>query len=467
MCTIVLDHEMWPRDSVGGAAPLRGREEARYRKRMVEELWRVADALSAAGASPRPQTNAVMCVEQQTLAGDAPLQGVYRALRSGHIPIIMPLALDTSQKDALRYVCVDANDVMVALSREMTAPGQADADLTPLRLMVITREGGVPSHARGGDPHLMINLASEYDAIRASYVWDETHPTALRNLAMLRDCLKYMPSAASGLLATHRSPQSLVANLITNKAAYSPSLPPRLLATRREMKHMPTVVRAGQPLRVITDFRELDLGRVQSVLEHSFRRTLHAEAYFARLERCLDFVIVTGEYDGVAIVTREYAPDDPPGTEPIAYLDKFAMLPSMQGSGAVDFLWVALRDEVHGLGLLDALNHNGGRNGIGRGRDLVWKSRAANKVNRWYFERSNGFVTLPRTSTPWYMFWCDAEDRLKQYAGERVVPPNARLDDVWTAPLTSATLPVIAPEELGRLDRWAKCLAHIPSAWRS
>ena len=167
-------------------------------------------------------------------------------------------------------------------------------------------------------------------------------------------------------------------------------------------------------------------------------------------------------------MTREYAPDDLPHTEPIAYLDKFAILPSLQGSGAVDFLWNALRDEVHGLGLLDALNNNGGHNGIGQGRDLVWKSRAANKVNRWYFERSNGFMTLPGPPPHWYLFWCDAEDRLKRYAGEPVVSPGARLDDVWTnASETAPMLPIIVPEEQGRWDRWARCLQRIPSAWKA
>lgn len=515
MCTIVLDHDQWPKPTpsqdprrdeyfAGNSydsclETWRGIEESGLRARMLHELWRVADALAIAGADVQPLTQAVMCVPQRcshkpllslqqplsshlahdkngawTLEADTSIDSVYRALQHGHIPIIMPMAIRESMTDkvtmdttkrTLRCICVDADQVMVTLSREMASQRLAD-ELTPVRLMVITREGGVPSHARGGDPHLMINLSSEYESIRHSYVWDDTHPTALKNLAMIRDCLAYMPNMASGLIATHRSPQSLIANLITNKAAYSPSLPPRLLASRREMRHMPTVVRAGMPIRIVTQWHELDLARVQNVLESSFRRKLNADAYFARLKTHLDFVIVTGNYDGIAIVTREHAMEDPPGMPPIAYLDKFAMLPTLQGSGAVDFLWNALRDEVHGLGLLDALNNNGGHNGVGVGRDLVWKSRAVNKVNRWYFERSNGFMTLPGGPPHWYLFWCDAEDRLKQYAGEPIIAPGSRLDDVWmnTTP-TSPMLPIIVPEEQGRWERWAKCLARIPSAW--
>ncbi|KAL4400375.1 Amino-acid acetyltransferase, mitochondrial [Malassezia pachydermatis] len=506
ICIVVLDHRQWPHSPrflpngqrvdedmeelqswSSRSQPLSerlGLAEAGLRVRMVKELWRVSNTLTAAGTDPRPQAHAVMRVvtqediqpplttgsERAPIVPDDTIASVYTSLEEGRIPIIMPLAL--SDTPTLQAVCVDADDVMVALARGMTHMPRAEEgmmELAPLRLLVITNEGGVPSHARGGDPHLMINLASEYDSIRASYIWDDTHPTALSNLAMVRDCLSYMPAISSGVLATHRSPQSLIANLITNKAAYSPSLPPRLLAARREMRHMPTVVRAGLPLRVLTDPREIDWDRVQGVLESSFRRTLDRDAYFARLHACLDFLIVTGDYDGLAIVTKEHAPADTPTTPPIAYLDKFAVLPKLRGSGAVDFLWGALRDEVHGLGLLDALNHNGGRGGVGQGRDLVWKSRAENVVNRWYFERSNGFIRLPGGPPDWFLFWCDAEDRLKRLAGEPVVSSDMRLDEVWQqAPSQSDTplLPIITPEEQGRLTRWASCLKQIPSAWR-
>ncbi|WFD24647.1 amino-acid N-acetyltransferase [Malassezia equina] len=470
VCAVVLDHDQWPHPPRFGADGERidvdadelaawtpshrsrdervGFAEAGLRDHMVRELWRITDALSTAGAQPRPQAHAVVCVgtanelravthEARTpLVSDTSLAHVYADLQAGHMPVMLPMALaDGPHHDAPpRCVCVDADDLMVALTRDMTDPALSSPafDLTPVRLLVITREGGVPSHARGGHPHLMINLASEYESIRSSYIWHDTHPTALRNLAMVRDCLAFMPSVASGVMVTHRSPQTLIGNLITNKAAYSPSLPPRLLAARREMRHMPTVVRAGLPVRVLYDMNRVDMDRVQKTLEHSFQRRLDRRAYEARLATSLDFVIVMGDYDGVAIVTREHAPDDAPGTLPIAYLDKFAVRPQLQGSGAVDFLWGALRDEVHGLGLLDALNHNGGKGGMGTGRDLVWKSRATNVVNSWYLERSSGFVRLPHDLQRWLMFWCDAEDRLKQLAGEPIVPAGARLDDVWT-----------------------------------
>jgi amino-acid N-acetyltransferase len=170
---------------------------------------------------------------------------------------------------------------------------------------------------------------------------------------------------------------------------------------------------------------------------------------YRRLETDLDFVIVIGDYAGAAVVTRE---DD--GTEEgICYLDKFAVLPSHQGDGTVDFLWVALRDETYGLGLADASNPSiGSLSGKGRGRDLVWRSRADNPVNKWYFERSNGFTKS--ADGKWKMFWCDAEQRLREKAKEAGREfGGGRLARI------------VEDEERGRLDRWAPVIQSIKSAW--
>jgi len=79
---------------------------------------------------------------------------------------------------------VDANDVIAALARGMvevaendrglkpvetvTRP-EIDVDLTPMRLMIINREGGVPSYARFGLPHLLVNLEAEYKYIHDTF----------------------------------------------------------------------------------------------------------------------------------------------------------------------------------------------------------------------------------------------------------------------------------------------------------
>lgn len=550
-----------------------GKLQEALRKRMLSDVTKLSELLTQKGAPARPFSHAVMRVDAEQVAqindvyppsltgqnnchhyqwaaaaapsmdrsplvSDDGLASIRKALASDMIPVIAPLALydDADERMAPRTVCVSADDVLVGLVREMAAQGRSQADeemeettaeevdMMPLRLMVINREGGIPSHARGGNPHLSINLASEYNHVAHSFIWDESHPTALSNLSMVRDCLAYMPQTSSGVVVSHRSPKSLIANLITNKAAYSPSLPHRLLADRANIRHNPTIIRPGLDIRVIQSYHEVDWEKMTKLLEASFKRKLNVKAYLDRLQKSLDFVIVTGDYQGAAIVTNEYAPGEDASThESIAYLDKFAVLPSLQGSGAVDFLWGALRDEVHGLGLLDALNDNGGKAGFGKGKDLVWKSRSDNVVNKWYYERSNGFIKIDTaakgpgqegSSPAWAMFWCDAEERIATMAGERRLAAEATPDEVLdmarekvlsraaqrellseeedeesthrkrksNSSLTGdksmrdlsqlhpgdgsqRLLPVIAPEETGRLQRWAKCMSTIPTAW--
>src|SRR5262249_19869776 len=151
-----------------------------------------------------------------------------------------------------RSVRVDANDTIAALARAMvesTAKQSAgDIDLTPLRLMIINREGGIPSYARSGYPHLLINLNSELSYIHNTFQshWLNTHPTALSNLDLARTCLAYMPPTSSAIMVSHRSPSSLIANLITNKPALSSSLPHALLQGNRKLtEHTPTLLRRG------------------------------------------------------------------------------------------------------------------------------------------------------------------------------------------------------------------------------
>ena len=189
------------------------------------------------------------------------------------------------------------------------------------------------------------------------------------------------------------------------------------------------------------------------LLEESFGKTLKRRDYFDRIRHCLEFVIVAGDYEAAAIVTAERRAD---GTgSPIMYLDKFAVLPSLQGDGSVDFLWVALRDESFGLGLLDALNPNGGREGLGEGIDLIWRSRQGNIVNKWYFERSNGFakITMGQGGSPGLLFWCDAADRLERFKRE---------SDLGNGTRTS----LVTDEEKGRLQYWSEVIGAIPSCWQ-
>ena len=452
------------------------------RAEIVAETMRAVKSLERQGAKARPIVSPIARLgpkdenefpdgynipEAHTFPSDLGL--IRSAIQAGDIPVLAPLALDSF----CRAIRIDANDVIGALARGMTEaaaelrhqtpqpsdgghPGfSEEVELTPLRLMVINREGGIPSYARFGLPHLLVNLTSEYSFISETFQdsWRETHPTALKNLSLARTCLAYMPPMSSAIFVNHRSPSSLIANLVTNKPAVSSSLPHALLqGNRRLTPHTPTLLRRGMDIRVVRTVQDIDRAKMTHLLEASFGRILDQEAYYRRLESHLDYVIVAGDYAGAAIVTTE-PPKEPGLTEeptpnshlPITYLDKFAVLPSNQGDGTVDFLWVALHDESYGLGHPFSVNPNGGKEGHGEGRDLVWRSRANNPVNKWYFERSTGYLRVGE----WVIFWCDAEKRLRIEEGRRA----------------NAGLQFVEKWEEGRVQAWADVVMKIPSSW--
>lgn len=446
------------------------------RARIIDEVMRVVTSLERQGARARPvvgpvarlgpkpgveeQSSEPYFVSPETHAFPQDLIPIRSSLRAGEIPVVAPLALDSF----CRSVRVDANDLIAGLASSMMEAAALDnasrleqhedgttdpdaIDLTPLRLMIINQHGGVPSYARSGYPHLLINLNQEYEHILETFdpKWKSTHPTAISDLALARTCLQYMPPASSAIMVSHKSPSSLIGNLITNKPALSSSLPHALLQGNSKLTpHTPTLLRRGLPVQVVRSVAELDKDKMTSLLEKSFGRTLNQGAFYQRLEKCLDFVIIVGDYAGTAIVTNE-GPSSDPSQAPISYLDKFAVLPSHQGDGTVDFLWVALHDESYGLGHPFSANPNGGKEGKGEGRDLVWRSRANNPVNKWYFERSTGHVRMGE----WVLFWSDAEKRLKIEEGRRGSEGLSFIED-W---------------ETGRLTRWADVITKIPSAW--
>ena len=450
--------------------PLGIRDE---RSMLVDDVMRIVVSLEKLGARARPVPGAVVRLgpkpddstaltsegvePPETHAFSADLSPIRSALDSGEIPVMAPFALDSF----CRSVRVDSNDVIAGLARGMVectgnsnfsevseeaCEPREEADLTPLRLMIINRGGGIPSYARSGYPHLLVNLTSEYKHIHETFqsAWRESHPSALSNLSLARTCLHYMPPSSSAIMVSHKSPSSLIANLITNKPAVSSSLPHALLQGNRSLTpHTPTLLRRGLPIQVLRSVNNIDKMKMTALLEHSFRRKLKSEDFYSRLASVLDFVIVAGDYVGTAIVTNEVSSI---GGSFISYLDKFAVLPSHQGDGTVDFLWVALHDESYGLGHPFSANPNGGRGGKGEGRELVWRSRSDNPVNKWYFERSTGHLRMG----PWVLFWCDAEKRLKIEEGRRGSSGLSHIED-W---------------EQGRVSDWANVVSKIPSAWK-
>lgn len=461
---IVID-----RDDIPASEPHDQVAAQKQRTLVMRDVERVVHYLSRARAAARPVLSTVARLGDKggVYVEEEGLDHVRRAVDEGEIPVLLPVALD----EGCRSRRISSDKVLVALAEAMVTNNSSPSsstdtqvstrrgiDLTPLRLLIINREGGVPSYARSGLPHLLINLSSEYRYITSTFRphWRHSHPTALANLSLANACLNYMPPTASALVVSHRSPAALIANLITNKPAHSASLPHALLESEEKLnRDTPTVLRKGLPVKVHRSMAYVDKAKLTNLLERSFRRKLNQEAFYERLESDLDFVIVIGDYAGAAITTIEgrKATNNSSAHLPICYLDKFAVDPSHQGDGTVDFLWVSLRDETYGLGTPDASNPSeGSLRGIGKSRELVWRSRGDNPVNKWYFERSSGFVSA---DGGWKVFWCDREERRRAGVDET---DEREFGGGWLSR-------IIEGEEKGRLADWVPVIEAIPSAW--
>ena len=199
---IVIEHDQIVRGDEGERAELIG------------ETMRAVVALEKRGTKARPVLGSVVrlgpkpgeenassseIVPPEAHAMPSDLIPIRSALHAGEIPVLAPFALDSSCCSAR----IDANDVIAALAQGMVEaaalekqkekvenPEDAhvisnDIDLTPMRLVIINREGGVPSYARSGYPHLLINLSSEYEYVHNTFQqsWRQTHPTSLSNLS--------------------------------------------------------------------------------------------------------------------------------------------------------------------------------------------------------------------------------------------------------------------------------------------
>ncbi|KAF3906593.1 hypothetical protein ABW20_dc0108585 [Dactylellina cionopaga] len=353
----------------------------------------------------------------------------------GAIPVIPALAHDHQQK--LKPTSPDS--ILVALCHlladlrhhpETVWPSESLKDLMTLdRLIILDPLGGIPSYDRPSGAHVFLNLEQEYSSVLSELRSNKTPITGthISTLRSLRNCLKLLPSTTSAVITTpqaamtHEGPQEsrnpLIHNLLTDKPVFSSSLPikpstPRVITTL--VKHgvpllmlPPSEFEAGQTLK---SHPEIDLKRLVELIEDSFGKRLDVEHYLARVDKNIAAVIIAGDYDGGAIITWEEGDNG----RKVPYLDKFAVARKSQGTGGVaDVVFKAM---LAGKGMFS--------------KELIWRSRQNNPVNKWYFERAKGTYKL--RDGKWTMFWTtdglvdgDGEDgRFAEYMGicERIVP---------------------------------------------
>jgi amino-acid N-acetyltransferase len=272
-------------------------------------------------------------------------------------------------------------------------------------------------------------------------VAEELNPNKyhLENLQLVRSVLSMLPPSSSALLTTpdeaansgkqpdtpfqaggvgtRRQRNPLIHNLLTDKPAFSSSLPlGRLGSMDQEKRVSParhisptTFAKHGMHVSIFPDPKKtpweppqpgisqlsltdshIDLPRFVHLIEDSFNRKLDVEDYLKRVNGRIAGVIIAGEYEGGALLTWELPPgaldDGSPQSRArmVPYLDKFAVLKRSQGGSSADLVFKAMVRDCFPRG-------------------VAWRSRKNNPVNKWYFERSRGTWKLPNSG--WTMFW--------------------------------------------------------------
>ncbi|KAK5027791.1 Amino-acid acetyltransferase, mitochondrial [Exophiala sideris] len=368
---------------------------------------------------------------------------ITRPLHQGRIPVIVPLAF--SDRDQC-VMSITAHDALLALTKDLaglsfvpTTGGSVTEAVEkglPLRkqisldrIIVVDETGCIPSTKSHDQEHVFVNLEQEYSRLQEELRSSTDSGVSQRhasNLKLFKDALRMLPHSASGLLTTpleaantarltddgpsnvgtRRQKNALIHNLLTDKPAYSSSLPAGRLTqdSTTASATTSTLVKRGMPLTMLpnpdaqvwtaastprlklTDGR-IDLDRLVYLIDDSFNRTLDVEAYLKRVNDRIAGVIIAGDYEGGAILTWETPPgvSDDDTSRLVPYLDKFAVLKKSQGAGGVADI------------VFNAMVRTCFPNGV------CWRSRKDNPVNKWYFERSRGTWKIPETN--WTMFW--------------------------------------------------------------
>ena len=407
--------------------PEQGTDWRQHVDQQADRLVAAIDAVSHGGAR---RVNDILSLTQEGRAKLSIPSLLLRPLRRGRIPVIVPVAYSESSQQATR---VSANEAILALTKdfhssiaEKRASQQADshAPVSLDRVIVIDESGGIPSTKSIDKTHVFVNMDQEYHQLQEelrSSTDPNVSPQHASNLRMLRHALNILPPSASGLITspaeaanltparqdqhvssvgTRRQKNPLIHNLLTDKPAYSSSLP----TGRLETSAASTFVKKGMPLTILpnpaaqvwtaqkqpwiklTDPR-IDLDRLAYLINDSFDRKLDVDAYLKRVNDRVAGVIIAGEYEGGAILTWETPPGVDTNDAPrlVPYLDKFAVLKKSQGAGGVADI------------LFNAMVRTCFPNGV------CWRSRKSNPVNKWYFERSKGTWKIPDMN--WTMFW--------------------------------------------------------------
>jgi len=280
------------------------------------------------------------------------VSGVFEAKRTnessmGWVGIVSKVDL------SLVSSAIDSGQIPVVSSLAFSAEGQAlniNADtaarelalaVQPRKIIFLTPTSGLLDPDGRIIP--AVNLEEDLERMIASSWVSGGMALKLREIKRLLDD---MPATSS---VSVTSPRHLVRELFTHRG-------------------QGTLIQRGVRITERKDLTCVDVPRLRALLETSFQKPLKAD-YFERAN--INRIDLASDYSAAAIVTRD---------GPAPYLDKFAVTPKAQGAGIGASLWNRL---------------------VANEPELYWRSRRANPINPWYFERADGAVRRGE----WVIFW--------------------------------------------------------------
>lgn len=344
------------------------------------------------------------------------------------------------------------------------------AELSVEKIIYIDPLGGIPSLERMSSSHVLINLQQEYEEIenelQKGFLRPKERNIHTENLTLLHDILMHLPDSAAAIVTTpslaaindavldapedgqsegveqdikikdtydesysysallrqaekedkveeivnqrgesvnsFKIKNPIIYNILTDRPLISPSLPVFL---RNTPLINTTVIRKGIDLKCAKsdtvdnglDLRQMNvagtinLRKLKELIDDSFRRHLDLEGYLDRVNGKVAGLIIAGDYEAGAIITWEKMNfKDSQGKDVyVPYLDKFAVKRSLQGTfSAADIVFKVMVNTLFP-------------------KEILWRSRQNNPVNKWYHERSKGSMAVP--DTHWRCFWAGNE----------------------------------------------------------
>lgn len=382
------------------------RHHSQSAKRKAEEI---CAAIEKAGGRAKPVYMALEVVHSGSSSALSTSVSSFDSLllpmKRDIVPVVVPIAYDAASGED-RFV--DSVDALAAISEEIRMhPSKSTLE----KVVFIDPLGGIPSTERGGRnaSHIFVNLKQERpliekDLSQADFLDARARAAHLKNLADMDRVLARLPKTAGGIITTPQAAlvssrkNPIVYNILTDRPMISPSLP---VSNTKTPVLQTTILRRGVSVQLLHSTEGLslateaakgtvDLSRLTTLINDSFRRELDLDHYMKRVDGRIAAIIIAGDYEGAAIITYE-------GDKKVPYLDKLAVHSSSQGSsGIADIVFTEMIDTFPD--------------------ELVWRSRASNPVNKWYFDRSKGSMRVP--GSHWIMFWTGRRTREASLLGE-------------------------------------------------